>query len=216
MVVPMRRASDDSLEVAVADPRKPGLADTLAKASGGRVVFLLLAPASDVRRAIDQSYRAPRGRRASRSATSSSRRAPARPRRQPTELPAVDGTRRWSRSSKLIITQALRDRASDIHIEPQDDRSGSGTASTARCTTCSTLPATMGPAVVSRIKILAGMNIVERRRPQDGQIRTAVDGRGVDIRVSTTAVVGGEKVVMRLLDKSRPLLPAGRARHAAG
>ena len=51
----------------------------------------------------------------------------------------------------------------------------------------------------------AEMNIVERRRPQDGQISTAVDGREVDIRVSTTAVVGGEKVVMRLLDKSRPL-----------
>ncbi len=49
------------------------------------------------------------------------------------------------------------------------------------------------------------MNIVERRRPQDGQISMEVDGRELDIRVSTTAVVGGEKVVMRLLDKSRSL-----------
>jgi type IV pilus assembly protein PilB len=49
------------------------------------------------------------------------------------------------------------------------------------------------------------MNIVERRRPQDGQISMDVEGRAVDIRVSTTAVVGGEKVVLRLLDKSRPL-----------
>ena len=58
---------------------------------------------------------------------------------------------------------------------------------------------------MSRIKVLAGMNIVERRRPQDGQMSMDVEGRAVDIRVSTTAVIGGEKVVLRLLDKSRPL-----------
>jgi type IV pilus assembly protein PilB len=63
----------------------------------------------------------------------------------------------------------------------------------------------MAPAVASRIKILAGMNIVERRRPQDGQMSTEVDGKEVDIRVATTPVVGGEKVVLRLLDKSRPM-----------
>jgi twitching motility protein PilT len=63
----------------------------------------------------------------------------------------------------------------------------------------------MGPALVSRIKIMANLNIVERRRPQDGQISTSIEDRAVDIRVSTTAIVGGEKVVLRLLDKSRPL-----------
>jgi type IV pilus assembly protein PilB len=59
--------------------------------------------------------------------------------------------------------------------------------------------------VVSRVKIMAGLNIVERRRAQDGQISMEVEGRSVDIRVSTTAVVEGEKVVLRLLDKSRQL-----------
>jgi type IV pilus assembly protein PilB len=68
------------------------------------------------------------------------------------------------------------------------------------------LPASMAPVVASRIKILGGMNIVERRRAQDGQISMDVEGRQVDIRVSTTAVVEGEKVVLRLLDKSRELL----------
>ena len=58
---------------------------------------------------------------------------------------------------------------------------------------------------MSRVKILGGMNIVERRRLQDGQISMEVEGRAVDIRVSSTAVVGGEKVVMRLLDNPRPL-----------
>src|SRR5207237_1936479 len=70
------------------------------------------------------------------------------------------------------------------------------------------VPSEMGPAVVSRIKIQAGMNIVERRRPQDGQFATEVDGRALDVRVSSAPTIWGEKVVMRLLDKSRPLFRA--------
>jgi type IV pilus assembly protein PilB len=99
----------------------------------------------------------------------------------------------------------LRDRASDIHIEPTDDRVRVRYRIDGALQEVLTLPASIGPAVTSRIKILAGMNIVERRRPQDGQISMRVDDRDVDIRVSTTAVVAGEKVVMRLLDKSRSM-----------
>ncbi|MEV8514986.1 GspE/PulE family protein [Dactylosporangium sp. NPDC051484] len=106
---------------------------------------------------------------------------------------------------QLIITQALRDRASDIHIEPQPERVRVRYRIDGALHDVLNLPAAMGPVVASRIKILGGMNIVERRRPQDGQISMDIEGRGVDIRVSTTAVIDGEKVVMRLLDKSRPL-----------
>ncbi|HVK26254.1 MAG TPA: GspE/PulE family protein [Actinokineospora sp.] len=106
---------------------------------------------------------------------------------------------------QLIITQALRDRASDVHIEPQPERIRVRYRIDGALHDVLDLPESIGPAVVSRIKILADMNIVERRRPQDGQISMDVEGRAVDIRVSTTAVVGGEKVVLRLLDKSRPL-----------
>jgi type IV pilus assembly protein PilB len=63
----------------------------------------------------------------------------------------------------------------------------------------------MGPALARRLKVLAGLNIVEHRRPQDGQITTQVEGRALDIRISTIATIYGEKVVLRLLDKSRPL-----------
>ncbi|GAA3666962.1 GspE/PulE family protein [Nocardioides ginsengisoli] len=104
-----------------------------------------------------------------------------------------------------VITQALRDRASDIHVEPSGDRVRVRYRIDGALVEVLDLPGSIGPAIVSRVKILANMNIVERRRPQDGQISMDVDGREVDIRVSTTAVVGGEKVVMRLLDKSRPL-----------
>jgi type IV pilus assembly protein PilB len=106
---------------------------------------------------------------------------------------------------QMVITQGLRDRASDIHIEPSGDRIRVRYRIDGALTDVLDLPGSIGPALVSRLKILGGMNIVERRRPQDGQISMEVEGRQVDIRVSSTAVVGGEKVVMRLLDKSRPL-----------
>ncbi|MDT4933416.1 MAG: hypothetical protein QOK11_1308, partial [Pseudonocardiales bacterium] len=106
---------------------------------------------------------------------------------------------------QLMITQGLRDRASDIHIEPQDDRIRVRYRIDGALHDVLDLPGAMGPALVSRIKILGGMNIVERRRAQDGQISMDVEDRSVDIRVATTSVVGGEKVVLRLLDKSRPL-----------
>ncbi|UUW87252.1 GspE/PulE family protein [Pimelobacter simplex] len=104
-----------------------------------------------------------------------------------------------------VITQALRDRASDIHIEPSGERVRVRYRIDGALTDVLDLPGSIGPALVSRVKILGGMNIVERRRPQDGQITMDIDSREVDIRVATTAVIGGEKVVMRLLDKSRPL-----------
>ena len=106
---------------------------------------------------------------------------------------------------QMIITQGLRDRASDIHIEPSGHRIRVRYRIDGALKDVLDLPGSMGPALVSRLKILGGMNIVERRRPQDGQISMEVEGRQVDIRVASTAVVGGEKVVMRLLDKSRPL-----------
>jgi type IV pilus assembly protein PilB len=106
---------------------------------------------------------------------------------------------------QLIISQAVLDRASDVHIEPMRDRVRIRYRIDGALHDVLELPGSMGPAVVSRIKILGNMNIVERRRPQDGQISIEVAERAVDIRVSSAAVVGGEKVVLRVLDKSRPL-----------
>jgi type IV pilus assembly protein PilB len=104
-----------------------------------------------------------------------------------------------------LVEHAIADRASDIHIEPQEDKIRVRFRVDGALHDALDLPVSIGPAVVSRIKIMGGMNIVERRRPQDGQIAMSVEGRDVDIRVSTTATIWGEKVVMRLLDKSRPL-----------
>ena len=106
----------------------------------------------------------------------------------------------------LLITQGLRDRASDIHIEPQKDylrvrfRIDGVLQDTAH------LPSATGAALSSRVKIMAGMNIVERRRAQDGQISANVDGRELDVRVATIETIWGEKLVLRLLDRGRSLI----------
>ena len=105
-----------------------------------------------------------------------------------------------------ILTQAMRDRASDVHIEPSDDVVRVRFRIDGALNQILELPASMGPGLVSRIKIMAEMNIVERRRPQDGQLTVMIDGKEVDVRVSTVATIMGEKCVLRILDKTRSVL----------
>ncbi len=109
----------------------------------------------------------------------------------------------------LIMKHAQRDRVSDVHIEPQGDALRVRFRVDGALHDVQSLPSSMAQALVSRIKIMAGMNIVERRRPQDGQFAIDIDGHALDVRVATTATVWGEKAVLRLLDKSRPLFRLG-------
>ncbi|MCU1392484.1 MAG: pilus biosynthesis protein PilB [Ilumatobacteraceae bacterium] len=104
-----------------------------------------------------------------------------------------------------IVTQGLRDRASDIHVEPTAGRVRIRYRIDGALREVLDLPASTGPELVSRIKIMAEMDIVERRRPQDGQFTMVIDGTGVDIRVATGATIWGETAVLRLLDKSRSM-----------
>jgi type IV pilus assembly protein PilB len=97
------------------------------------------------------------------------------------------------------------ERASDVHIEPMDDRLRIRNRVDGALHEVLSLPVDMGPALVSRIKVMANMNIVERRRPQDGQIEVTIEGVPLDVRVATTATVQGEKCVLRILDKRRAL-----------
>ena len=105
------------------------------------------------------------------------------------------------RMINALLTQAARDEASDIHIEPFE------THSVVRYRVDGTLRDVVSPrkalhgALVSRIKIMAQLDIAEKRLPQDGRIALRVAGRPIDIRVSTVPTGHGERVVMRLLDK---------------
>jgi type IV pilus assembly protein PilB len=192
---------DDVVLVAVAVPS----ATIGAELTGaiGRPTTLVVAPQTDVMRAIGNGYRALSGIGAqvkAFEARDERRRDAAR-----ADVATANEEAPVVQVVQLIITQALRDRASDVHVEPQDDRIRVRYRIDGALHDVLDLPGSMAASLVSRIKILGGMNIVERRRAQDGQISMDVEGSPVDIRVATTAVVGGEKVVLRLLDKSRPL-----------
>ena len=197
------RMEDDSLFIAVAEPSEE-LRNALSKASG-KPVKLLIAPLSDVRWAIDSNYRA-LGSVAQlvqvfESVEGSRKRNvdSAEPEIVAEDAPVVQVVDR-------ILTQAMRDRASDVHIEPSDDIVRVRFRIDGALKEILLLPAAIGPGLVSRIKIMANMNIVERRRPQDGQLTINIDGKEVDVRVATTATIMGESCVMRLLDKTRSVL----------
>ena len=106
----------------------------------------------------------------------------------------------------LIITQAVRERASDIHIEPREGDVRVRFRVDGFLRDVMTSPKNTHQGLVSRIKVLAGMDIAERRLPQDGQMRANVDGREIDFRVSTLPTVNGEKAVLRVLLKEPQLI----------
>ncbi len=105
-----------------------------------------------------------------------------------------------------IVGQAMRDRASDIHVEPLDESLRIRFRIDGNLVEAFSLPTGVHAALTSRLKIMSGMNIVERRRPQDGQFSTVIDGKEVDVRVASVATVWGEKIVMRILDKGRSMI----------
>ena len=202
--IPLSEDPDGSLVVAVSDPADALNAD-LSRAIG-RNIRMVVATGTEIRRAVDGAYRAMEGietQVAAFSATNAQRTAAAAAATIAATTAGEDAP--VVQIVNKLITQAMRDRASDIHIEPQ----GTGVRVRFRIDGALhdvlTLPSEMGSAVASRVKVMSGMNIVERRRPQDGQIAITLDGRSLDIRVATAGMVFGEKVVMRMLDKSRPL-----------
>ena len=105
------------------------------------------------------------------------------------------------RMVSLIITNALESRASDIHIEPFENRLIVRYRIDGVLHEVESPPRRLSAAVISRIKIMANLDIAERRLPQDGRIRLRVQGKEIDLRVSTVPTMHGESVVMRILDK---------------
>ena len=205
LVVPIL-VDGDELKICVAGKPTDELCKVFQEATGHRV-SVALAPLSDIRWAIDHSYRAIGAVdtlvRAFESAEGS-RRAVEQP---TTELIADDAP--IVQVVARILTQAKRDRASDVHIEPSQDVIRIRFRIDGAMNQVLSLPSNMGLGLVSRIKIMAGMNIVERRRPQDGQLTTVIDGKDTDVRVATAATIWGEKCVMRILDKTRTALRLG-------
>ncbi|HVL32659.1 MAG TPA: GspE/PulE family protein [Actinomycetota bacterium] len=204
LVLPLA-ADDASIRVAVADPSDE-VVEEIRRTTDRSVIVSVAAP-SDIRRALINAYRTLGSLNEHIAAfedngTEEDRIVRLTVREDQEDAPVVQAV-------DLIIRQGVEDRASDIHIEPRDEHLVIRFRVDGVLHEATTLPRAMGRAVSSRIKVMAGMNIVDRRRPQDGQIATRVNGRELDIRVSTTPTFWGEKIVLRLLDKERPLFRLG-------
>jgi type IV pilus assembly protein PilB len=196
----------DRIDVAIADPYAPGIQATLIELLG-TPVRLRVAAEDDIQQTLDSIHvrteeiddalrvfgqRVEERRRQNNEAAN--------------EVTVVDENAPVVRVLKLILEQAVRERASDVHIEPQDEHVIIRVRTDGALHQTMSLPSQMALPLLSRIKVMADMNIVERRRPQDGNFTTDVLGREVDVRVATSPTVFGEMAVLRLLEKGRSLM----------
>jgi type IV pilus assembly protein PilB len=204
VVLPINRQNGD-LAVAMADPINLPLIHDLRLITG-LAITPYIASSSDILANLSRIHSMrPRIHEAARSLEES------RPkfgvgRTNMLELSNITATSPAIEIVNMLITQGLRDRASDIHVEPQRDYLRIRFRIDGVLQDVARLPIATGAALASRIKIMADMNIVERRRAQDGQISLTVDGRELDIRVATIETIWGEKLVLRLLDRGRSLI----------
>lgn len=106
----------------------------------------------------------------------------------------------------LLLVRAVEARASDVHIEPFEDELKIRYRIDGMLNDIESVPKKLQPAIISRIKIMAKLNIAERRLPQDGRIKIRLDSQEIDLRISIIPVLHGESVVMRILDKRGTLI----------
>jgi len=197
-IMPLR-IEDDFLVVAMTDPNNLYAIEDV-RALSRREVKVLRAALMDVRGAINLHYRA-----VGEIEKQIRHIIPVAPERVGAEerissdliaqAPVV-------RAVNLLVSQAVKDRASDIHLEPQQDHLRVRYRIDGILHDTLSLPLSVHGPLVSRVKVLANMNIAERRRPQDGHFSISADGTEVDIRVATADTSWGEMAVLRVLDKS--------------
>ena len=106
----------------------------------------------------------------------------------------------------IIITEGVKARASDIHVEPLEKKLRIRYRIDGVCKEVDSPPKRLQGSILSRLKIMADMDIAEKRLPQDGRIRMSLLGRDIDLRVSTFPSIYGENMVIRILDRSGGLL----------
>ena len=195
-----------SMTVATSDPRNPVVLDDLRQSTGLSVKLVISSPEA-ITEAIDRTYdganasalqRIVEGMEDERGGDGDEDVSHLRD--MAFEAPVV-------RLVNLLIENAIAAEASDIHIEPFEDTLRIRYRIDGILYDQEAPPRRLQAAVTSRIKIMAEMNIAERRLPQDGRIRVNLHGTRVDIRVSTIPTVHGESIVMRLLQRSSVFLP---------
>jgi type II secretory ATPase GspE/PulE/Tfp pilus assembly ATPase PilB-like protein/8-oxo-dGTP pyrophosphatase MutT (NUDIX family) len=210
-VIPLA-ADERELIIATADPNDVECERTLAFATG-RAVRSVLATADAIGRCIESWYRGEQPERAPERLTEVQHFAAGEESAPPVLVD--DAAASISAVVDEVLAGGIAARASDIHIEPEEQGIAVRHRIDGVLTHARTLPRAVGPALASRIKILSGLDIADRLRPQDGRARVAVNGVAVDLRVSTLPASHGEKVVIRVLDgRSTVLTLAGMGFHA--
>ena len=188
--------SGKTLEVAMVDPTDIFALEAFAAQSRMRIKPIS-ASAKDVRDAIDFNYKGFGEIEAQVSQIS----FPGEATDEKLAIKAATDTP-LVQALNLIIDEAVKARASDVHIEPEEDRVRIRYRIDGTLQDTMSLPLNVHRALISRIKILSELNIADHFRPQDGQFSTLSKGREIDIRVATAPAVLGETATLRLLDKS--------------
>ncbi|OUM93197.1 MAG: hypothetical protein BAA04_12345 [Firmicutes bacterium ZCTH02-B6] len=195
----------DRLLVAMADPSNV-LAQDDARAASGRDIVPLVASTGEIRRALGRHFAAgvdwdslqewPGGTPGQGVADDL------------VEEPLVESP--TIRLVDAILVQGIREGASDIHIQPEEDRVRVRYRVDGRLRDAIEFSRRVAPDVVSRLKVMASLDITVQRKPQDGRLRVKVDGAPVDVRISTIPTIHGEKVVLRVLNRSHGVISLDR------
>ena len=212
MVIPLER-DGKTVSVAMAQPANMYAVDELKFATGAEIIVYASSP-SAVRRALDEIY----GRRDSLVTVESSLNQYDEDEDGLTEVSSLDPEDDDDESKiedglvtdkdepivkfvDRMIAEAVKTESSDIHIEPYEKFLRVRYRRDGTCHEVIRLSKTVQPSVLSRLKIMSGMNIAERRRTQDGRIKARVENRIIDFRVNAVPTVNGEKIVLRILDR---------------
>src|SRR5262245_34636327 len=192
--------------VATADPTNPVLLDDLRQSLGAGV-RLCVAPPEAILEAIERTYGAGASTALQKIVEGIGGDGEVSEEEEVTHLRDMAFEAPVVRLTNLLIEEAMSAEASDIHIEPFEDTLRVRYRIDGILYDQESPPRRLQAALTSRVKLMADMNIAERRLPQDGRIRVTIHNRRVDIRVSTVPTVHGESIVMRLLDRSTVFLP---------
>src|SRR5713101_7839773 len=208
------KVDTSTITVATADPTNPLLLDELRQTLGLKV-SLCVAPPAAILDAIERAYSASTPLQKIVEGMGSDE-APGEAEENVNQLRDMAFEAPVVKLVNLLIEEAATAEASDIHIEPFEERLRVRYRVDGVLYERESPPRRLQAALTSRIKLMAEMNIAERRLPQDGRIRVSAGGRRVDIRVSTIPTVYGESLVMRLLDRSSVFLPFNRLGFSPG
>jgi type II secretory ATPase GspE/PulE/Tfp pilus assembly ATPase PilB-like protein/8-oxo-dGTP pyrophosphatase MutT (NUDIX family) len=196
------------LEIATADPHDLDCERSLGFATGRRIRFALASP-EPLERRIDEAYRGLLAVNAGEihapptsveHLTSETEVAPGASGEEDQETNVV-------RILDRILADGVKARASDIHVEPEEQGIVVRHRLDGMLTNVRVISRSVAPALASRVKIISGLDIADRLRPQDGRARVAVNGQPVDLRISTLPASHGEKIVIRILD-TRASIPS--------